>query len=198
MDLYDPETWRRYGWGAITNQTFLNKFKDQPNAVNPKNGQRSEYAETSLDDLNAYFVAALRRGKLFHEALNADSAVPPSLSFFVFGSDCSNTLDAAVIRKNPKTGKWMTLFSPRGYKTADGKKIKANELRALIFAPGDSRVTRRSLLAETMSETNVRNSIFRKALPVTASLFCEEHGELTNNKIVQNNFLTALLAEVSQ
>lgn len=198
IDLYDAETWRRYGWGAINQPAFRDKFENRANAASAKNGRKSEFAETSEEDLNAYFEAALKRAKHFHEALNTDTAVPATISFFVFGSDCNRTLDAAVIRKNPKTGKWLTLFSPRRYTSADGKKITKDEMRKLLYAPGDSRVTRRSLLAETVSEQNVRNSIFRKTLPVTATLFCEDHGELTNNKIVQNNFLTALLAEVSQ
>jgi pimeloyl-ACP methyl ester carboxylesterase len=197
IDLYDPETWRRYDWGAISNPAFLNKFKDQLTA-NAKNGKKSEFAETSLEQLNAYFEVVLKRAKLFHEALNADTAVPAGVSFFVFGSDCDRTLDGAVIRKNAKTGKWQTLFSPRSYTTADGKKISKDQLRKLLYAPGDSRVTRRSLLAETIAEQNVRNSIFRRTLPVTATLFCEYHGDLTNNKIVQNNFLTALISEVAQ
>jgi Lecithin:cholesterol acyltransferase len=198
VDLYNTETWKKYGWGPIARPEFLSRFKGQPGATDAKTGKPSEYAETSLDDLNGYFAAVLKRAKEFEAALDADTAVPATISFFAFGSDCSNTLNGAIIGKDPKTGSWVTTFSAKDIKTADGGKTTAQEVRNLLYAPGDGRVTRGSLLAETISEVNYRNSLFRKSLPVSATFFCEEHGDLPNNPVVQNNFLTALISEVAQ
>ncbi len=145
-----------------------------------------------------YFAAVLKRTKRFHEALDADISVPSSIALFTFGSDCDNTLNAAIIRKDGKSGKWTTSFKPHGYTTSGGKKISDGEVRSVLFSPGDTRVTRSSLLAETVAENNNRNSTFKKSLPVTATFFCENHGELTNNKVVQDNFLTALITEVEE
>jgi pimeloyl-ACP methyl ester carboxylesterase len=202
VDLYDAENWRRYGWGAIANRSFLDRLTAQTVSASStaasKNEQASGSSRITLDDVNAYFAAVLARAKLFHAALDADAALPPGISFFAFGSDCDPTLDGAILRRDPKTGKWLTQFSAKSYRAADGTKITAEQIRRVLYAPGDRRVTRRSLLAETLTEMNYRNSIFRLSFPVTATLLCEEHSNIPNNKIVQNNFLTALLSEVAQ
>lgn len=197
LDLYDPATWKKYGWSAYADQTFLNKFAGQPGAVDAS-GKKSEFAAVSLSDLDAYFANTLARAKLFHEALDADASVPSALSFFAFGSDCDETLDGVILRKAAKTGAWQTIFTPKPYKTSAGRSITADEVRAKLFAPGDTSVTRRSLLAETITEQNYRNSIFRRNLPVTATFSCETHNELPNSKILQDNFLTALMQELTQ
>ena len=197
IDLFDPKTWKEYHWSAYTNSSFLNKFSGQPNAID-KTGKKSEFADVTLAQLDEYFVNVLKRAKSFHEALDVNTSVPASISFFAFGSDCGDTLDAAVIVKNSKTKQWQTLFSPRNFKNSEGKTFTKAAVREILYAPGDTRVTRRSLLAETILQENYRNSIFRKSLPVTATFFCELHDELPNNKIVQNNFLTALISEIIQ
>jgi pimeloyl-ACP methyl ester carboxylesterase len=197
IDLYNPQTWKEYGWSAYANPSFLNKFAGQPNAID-KSGKKSEFADVSLQELDEYFANVLKRAKNFHDALDANTAVPSSISFFAFGSDCGETLDGALIIKNAKTKQWQTFFTPRAITTSEGKKITKAAVREILFAPGDTRVTRRSLLAETILQENYRNSIFRKSLPVNATFFCELHDELPNNKIVQNNFLTALISEIIQ
>ena len=197
IDLYNAETWKKYGWSAFADKSFRNKFAEQPNAVDAK-GKKSEFANTSLRDLDAYFVKILNRTKAFHDALDVDSAVPSSISFFAFGSDCDETQDGAIIYKNTKTNAWQTIFAPKSYKTSAGKQITKTMTKAKLYAPGDTRVTRRSLLAETITEQNYRNSIFRRNLPVSATFSCDTHEELPNDKIVQNNFLTALISEIIQ
>jgi pimeloyl-ACP methyl ester carboxylesterase len=197
VDLFNPQTWKEYHWSAYASPSFLSKFAGQPNAVD-KAGKKSEFADVSLADLDEYFANVLKRAKGFHAALDANTSVPPSISFFAFGSDCGETLDGAVIMKNPKTKEWQTFFTSRAFTTSEGKKITKAAVKEILFAPGDTRVTRRSLLAETILQENYRNSIFRKSLPVNATFFCELHDELPNNKIVQNNFLTALISEIIQ
>ena len=197
VDLYDLETWKKYGWSAYTDSSFRNKFSGQSAAVD-KNGRKSEYADVTLEELDKYFAAVLNRAKSFQDALDADTTVPNSLGFFAFGGDCDLTLDGAVVYKDAKTDRWKTLFTSKSFKNSDGKKISKTAIRQTIFAPGDGRVTRRSLLAQTISEENYRNSIFRRTLPVSATFFCETHDELPNNKIMQDNFLTALVQEIMQ
>lgn len=197
VDLYNPETWKKYGWSAYADKTFLNKFAGQQNAIGA-DGKKSEFADVSLNELDQYFAAVLNRAKAFHEALDADTTVPSSISFFAFGSDCDNTQDGVILHKNLKTDVWQTIFTPKSYKTSSGKLITKSETRAKLYAPGDKLVTRRSLLAETIIEQNYRNSIFRRNLPVSATFSCESHNELPNSKIMQDNFLTALMQELTQ
>lgn len=144
VDLYNPETWKTYGWGVIAKSDFSNGFNKQ----NPTgNGNAApEKAAVSTDEVNAYFAAVLNRARRFHESLDADIAVPSAISLFTFGSDCDQTLTAAVLRKGAKTNKWTTMSSPRGgYTTATGRKITEQEIRNVLYAPGDPRVTRASL-----------------------------------------------------
>ncbi len=203
VDLYNPETWKKYRWSAYTSQTFLENFADK-NMTTPgasksdTDGFKKEYGEATREDVDLYFAAVLKRAQEFHAALDADSSVPASVGFFAFGSDCQPTLDGAIIYKDVKTGELKTTFSPKTIKLENGTKIKKEAMRDVLFAPGDGRVTRRSLLAETISDQNYRNSIFRKNLPVSATFFCEAHDELPNSKIVQDNFITALISEITQ
>jgi pimeloyl-ACP methyl ester carboxylesterase len=196
IDLYNPETWKKYGWSAYADAAFRSKFKGQPNAV--ASGRKSEFADVSLDDLDAYFANTLKRTKLFHDALDADTTVPASIAFFAFGSDCDPTQDGAILVRNSKTNAWQTIFTPKSYRTSSGRKITKEQTRAKLYAPGDTRVTRRSLLAETITEQNYRNSIFRRNLPVTSTFLCESHDQLPNSKIMQDNFITALVQELTQ
>jgi pimeloyl-ACP methyl ester carboxylesterase len=197
VDLYDPETWKKYGWSAYSDSAFRSKFAGQPNAVGA-NGRKSEFADVSLDEFDAYFANTLKRARLFQDALDADTAVPASLAFFAFGSDCDNTQDGVIIHQNAKTGAWQTIFTPKSFKTSSGKLISREAAQAKLYAPGDTRVTRRSLLAETITEQNYRNSIFRRNLPVSSTFFCESHDQLPNSKIMQDNFITALVQELTQ
>jgi pimeloyl-ACP methyl ester carboxylesterase len=197
VDLYNPETWKKYGWSAYADSAFRSKFAGQPNAVNA-NGRKSEFADVSLEQLEAYFANTLKRARLFHEALDVETTVPASLTFFAFGSDCDNTQDGAILYHNGQTNAWQTIFTPKGYRTAGGRQISREETQAKLYAPGDTRVTRRSLLAETLAEQNYRNSIFRRNLPVTSMFFCESHNQLPNSKIMQDNFITALVQELAQ
>jgi pimeloyl-ACP methyl ester carboxylesterase len=197
IDLYNPETWKKYGWSAYADGVFRSKFAGQTNALSAA-GRKSEFADVSLEEFEAYFANTLRRTKLFHDALAADTAVPGAIAFFAFGSDCDDTQDGVILYKNPKTNAWQTIFTPRSYRTSSGRQISREETRAKLYAPGDTRVTRRSLLAETTTEQNYRNSIFRRNLFVTSMFFCESHNQLPNSKIMQDNFITALVQELTQ
>jgi hypothetical protein len=65
-----------------------------------------------------------------------------------------------------------------------------------MFAPGDGRVTRRSVLAETLAAAHRANSLFDTSLPIVYAVFgCDFHSHLQNNQILQDNALTALVSE---
>ncbi len=193
INLFDAETWKKYGWSAFARKSFRDKFAEQSASVDSK-GRKSEFADVSLRELDEYFQNALNRAKAFHDALDAETSVPSSIAFFAFGSDCDDTQAGAILYKNRKTNAWQTIFAPKSYKTADGKQITKAMTQEKLYAPGDFRVTRRSLLAET----NTSISLFRRNLTISAVFSCEIHDRLPNNKIVQDNFLTALISEIVQ
>ncbi len=192
VDLYDLQTWKKFGWSAYSSKSFLDKFTGDKTADTKNN----PFAGVSRDELDAYFTNVLRRAKNFHRALDTDSAIPPSISFYAFGSDCDDTQDGAILIKTGKNETWQTIFTPKNIQTFSGKNISAAAMSAKLFAPGDSRVTRRSLLAETLNARPKDNTNLIRNLPVSATLFCENHNDLPNNKIMQDNFLTALINEV--
>lgn len=193
LDLYDPETWRRYSWAAVSDSAFRAAY-----ARGEAGGQESPTHKGTLVELDAYFDAVLRRARLFHEALDAagepGSTMPVKL--FAFGGDCEETLSAPVVFQDDRTGKWMTYLRPRTLRGADGKKLKRSAVERAMYEPGDGRVTRSSLLG--VGTDGVRASVFYPtALPVVYAVFaCDRHSELQNNKTLQDNALTLLVNEM--
>lgn len=180
IDLYDVRTWRKFKWAIFGSDEFIKYF-----------------TEAEQGRFEQYFNLVLQRAKKFHEALNTKSSRRPSVNMFVAGSDCSPTLNALVLYEDKKENKWVTLTRPDSFRNSKGIKFTSDQLKAIMFAPGDGSVTRRSLLAETFAENgNKRSAVVDSALPLTSALFvCEVHEKITNNLTIQNNVLTALIGE---
>lgn len=196
LDIYDPETWRRYSWAAVSDPEFRAAY-----ARGAAGGLESPTHKGTLSELDAYFVAALRRARSFHEALDAagdtanESGASP-VKLFAFGGDCEETLSAPIIFQDEKTGRWLTLVRSRALRGANGKKIKRGVVERAMYEPGDGRVTRTSLLG--LRADGVRASVFyATSLPVVYAVFaCDLHSELQNNKTLQDNALTLLVNEI--
>jgi len=60
-----------------------------------------------------------------------------------------------------------------------------------MYAPGDGRVTRASLLGQNVTSDNGRQSISLQAV-----FGCDLHGQLQRNKSLQDNALTAIVGEM--
>jgi len=149
--------------------------------------------------MEQYLGIVLSRAKRFHEALTASSNGRGNVGFFIIGSDCIDTLDAVVIYRDVKKDRWVTLSKPDSFRRSDGVKVDSRQLEPLMLRPGDGRVTRRSLLAETLDGGKKQSVLFNSALPLTYALFmCEVHDKLTGNRTIQDNVLTALVSEASQ
>lgn len=190
LDLYDPAVWRKYNWSAVNDPDFRRRYVE-----GKVFGDYAPFRGGSLEDLDAYFATVLQRAKRFHEALDAmpDSESPVPL--FAFGGDCEETLNAPLILRDEKRGRWVTLTAPRSYRTSAGRRVSTKEATLAMFAPGDGRVTRRSLLAEDLAGQR-RSDLFNTALPIIYAVFaCDRHGDLQNNKTLQDNALTALVNE---
>jgi hypothetical protein len=191
IDLYDPKVWHDYGWSPIADPDFRERF-----AKGRLRGDAAPFKGGSLDDLDAYFATALHRAKRFHEALDVVPNRDSPVALFAFGGDCEETLDAPVILRDEKRNGWVTLITPRAIRTSDGRKISRAEVVRAMYAPGDGRVTRRSLLAEDLVGRRRNNSLFNTALPIIYAVFaCDLHGSLQRNKTLQDNALTALVSE---
>jgi pimeloyl-ACP methyl ester carboxylesterase len=191
IDLYDPEVWRRYGWSAIFDPDFRERYVQRSESK----GDGSA-AKRTLEDLDAYFAVVLGRAKQFHEAIDAGSAGNAPVLFYAFGGDCEETLAAPIILRDEKRNRWVTLTVPRAYHTSDGRRVSRKQAISAMFEPGDGRVTRQSLLAQNMIYRR-RTSLFNSTLPITYVTFtCDLHSDLQKNKTLQDNALTLLVNEL--
>ena len=190
IDLYDAGTWRRYGWSVINDAHYRRRYEAQTPAAHSSTRKRS------LADLDAYLAAVLQRARRFHEALDTVSDKEAPVMLLVIGGDCEETLNAPVIMRDAKKDRWLTLIRPREYRTASGQRITERQATEAMFAPGDGRVTRRSLLGEDLPGTRRTGALVDSPLPLTYAVFaCDLHGALQRNKILQDNALTALVVE---
>ncbi len=172
VDLFDAKVWSKYGWNVINDKKFASNFNAAERKLAP-----------------AYFQAVLSRAKRFHEALAASGGKTGGVSFYVLGSDCKTALDAIVIYRDEKANKWKTLFRASGFTRADGVKIKDDELKKLMLAPGDGIVTKRSLEAVTESEMAEVPSIIGTSAD---QLICEQHTKLATNGRIQDQIIGIL------
>jgi len=166
VDLYDPEVWKRYGWSVIYSSPAF----------------RQHYQS----DLDAYLAATLRRARRFQEALDAMRDSNPPVVLLAIGGDCEETLSSPVILRDEKQNRWLTLTRPREYRTSTGVKISKQKVTDAMYAPGDGRVTRESLLGENIFKKLSRYAVFG----------CDLHGQLPRNPSLQDNALTAIVGEV--
>lgn len=179
VDIYNPETWEKYGWTAYTDPKFVKEFSA------PEQAQAK-----------AYFRAVLHRARRFHQALDANIAARGPVAIYLLGADCKPTLDAMIIRRDAKDGGWKTQFRADGFKRADGTKVSDKEVEELLFAKGDGVVTQRSFLTTTLNGARLRADKYKAALPARdISFACEVHNQLLSNAEVQNKLFADLISK---
>jgi pimeloyl-ACP methyl ester carboxylesterase len=175
LDLYDAEVWKRYGWGAINSAEFRRQHNRNP------------------EELDAYLAATLKRAHRFHQSLDAVEVAESPVVLLAFGGDCEETLSAPVILRDEKNNRWLTLIRPREFRTSAGVKMSKQQVTEAMYAPGDGRVTRGSLLGENLIKSRDRVTGF--TLSRYAVFGCDLHGALPSNKSLQDNALTAIVGE---
>ncbi|HET7112335.1 MAG TPA: hypothetical protein VFI57_01770 [Pyrinomonadaceae bacterium] len=182
IDLYDPEAWKHYGWSAIHTSEFRRRFL----TTNGTNGE--------VDELDAYLAATLKRAQRFHQALDAVDGGSSPVVLLAIGGDCEETFNSPVLLRDEKRNRWVTLTRPREFRTSTGVKVSKKQLTEAMYAPGDGRVTRSSLLGENLFK--VRDSQTGFTLSRYAVFGCDLHAQLPRNKTMQDNALTAIVSEV--
>ena len=197
IDLYDPATWRKYGWTLINDPVYRARYARGAEGEEPGGAEDERKGAGDPAMLDAYLAAVLERARRFHEALDLFPPVGPEpVPLFAFGGDCEETLFAPVILRDEKKGRWLTLTSPREIRASNNRRFSRKEVTRAMFQPGDGRVTRRSLLGTDLA-TRRTSALFDTPLPIAYAVFiCDTHSGLHNNKILQNNALTLLVNEV--
>lgn len=175
IDIYDPETWKKYGWAAWLDKGFADKFTPAEQA-----------------DAKAYFRAVLLRAKRFQAALDANTSKRVPVALFIIGADCKDTSNAILLRRDKDAARWETQFKADSYTRANGEKVTEDQLRRVLFALGDSVVTKRSLAGESFSTSGRKT-----ALPVVEEFFrCESHNKLATNPEIQDKLFSLLGADI--
>ncbi|MBV9241486.1 MAG: hypothetical protein JO314_05710 [Acidobacteria bacterium] len=205
VDLYNPDTWFKYGWGALSDEKFLSKLKDAATLaktnpdIKPKpfvkgNLDDKLISQTTFAQAKAFFVAALLRAKRFAAALDAPSKKQP-VQMYLYGGNCADTIDGAIILKGEKDGDWDTVVSAKDVKSAAGRQFKKDEIRAAIYSLGDGRVTWSSLVnADKPLTADSKIEFFGASYPLASSLFtCSSHTKLLLEKPIQDSYLSALV-----
>jgi hypothetical protein len=197
IDIYDPAVWHKYGWSLAFEPEYRRRFVGRRlrGKSSPRDELSGEAERRALDELDGYLAAVLARARKYHEALNARAEGKPPVSYYVFAGDCEETLQAFVMVRDEKRGRYETLTRPRELRGTDGRRIPREEVRRLMFGPGDGRVTRRSLMAETFAgQRPAAGSPYVTTLPITHSfLICIVHGYIQDSANVQDNVLTFLV-----
>lgn len=206
VDLYNPATWQKYGWGAVNDPQFLGKLKDADHLakenvdIKPaKLGKDANFddrlvAETTSAQVRAYFATVLNRAKRFNLALDAPTKKSPIL-LYAYGGNCQPTLDAAVLMHSDKKDRWITITTARDIKTSDGRTIKKDEVKAAMFTLGDGRVTKSSLLAENPATGGGTQELISNFSLKSSVFGCGLHTQLFLEKTIQDSFLSALVVE---
>ena len=189
IDLYDPAVWKRFGWSPLYDSGFRKRF-----SVGDAEPSGNGSSDVRLNDLDAYLAATLRRARRFHESLDGGGRGNPPVMFLAIGGDCEETLSSPVVLRDAKRDRWITLIRPREFQSSTGTRNSKRQVTEAMYAPGDGRVTRTSLLGESV---NARDASTRLSLPLAYAVFgCDLHGQLQRNKILQDNALTAIVSEV--
>lgn len=182
IDFYDPETWKKYGWSSAFDEKYRREFEKKQNRP--------------LADLDAYLIAILKRTKNFHEALRVRTESSP-VSYYALGADCEESLNSPVIIFDEKRKRWKTLVEPKEIRGSDGRVIPKEKVTEKMYAPGDGRVTRHSMLAQTNEAKERVSALYPSKLPLKYVAFgCGTHGLLHANKFILDNTFTLLLNEL--
>jgi hypothetical protein len=191
VNLYDHEVWQRYGWSPINSPQFRHRYAEvngEADVALPEGGK--------LASLDLYLMATLKRAQRFHEAMDAISGSDPPVTLLAIGGDCEETLNSPVVIRDRKQDRWITLIRPHEFTSASGTRFKESQVTEAMYAPGDGRVTRASLLGENLGRIQLGTDNVGYNLPLTYAVFgCDLHGQLPRNKSLQDNALTAIVSE---
>ncbi len=173
LDLYDPDTWERWGWSVFSPETqrrIARRLDDDDAALKRRNAQMRSFLE-----------GRLRNARLFREALDAPEPEEARVQYHAFGGDCLSTRKAAIVAQ--RHGEPELLFDDDQIRSAAAR----DRVAAVLYAPGDGVVTTQSLLG-------VSGGADREHVNLDSSFFvCGQHGVLTNHPEFQDNLLQLLL-----
>jgi pimeloyl-ACP methyl ester carboxylesterase len=178
-DLFDVDIWRRFEWSVFSPEAIARVREREPGP---------DRAAKKIADLQRLFEANLERARRFVWALSVKPDKDAGVRIVVFGGDC--TLTPARLLVEEVDGDSVARLHPEEI----AHPLPGLDYSRLMLEPGDSQVTKPSLLArEKLDPTAERHRwLF---FPLAYSFFlCEEHQKLTGNISFQDNLLNVLLS----
>ena len=174
-DLFDGETWRRYGWSIF-----------DPAVVARVRAEHGAGTDAYLTAYRRYFDYRLERARRFLWAISTPEPATP-IRYVLFGGDCE--LTPARLALEDDGGVPIARLTPDAIR----KRVPGVRYDELMLQPGDGLVTKPSLLArETLDPSAPQNE--DSFIPIAYWFFlCEHHDMLTGNVNFQDNLLNVLL-----
>lgn len=176
-DLYDIATWRDFGWSL-----FDPNIAERTIANHGGGAEGRRY----LDMLREYLARNLVRGQQFANSF-ATRPDPRDVPTWVFGGDCEPTLARLVVENVGNRCRARE-------RVADIAAPAARDLERLMHEPGDSVVTRSSLLGRRALDAAAPHGMEESLQSAHTLFFCEQHQQLTGNASFQDNMLHALFS----
>jgi len=175
-DAFDIETWREFEWSIFSRHV-------RERTIRRKGGGATGRRYLSI--LEQYLAKHLVRGKHFLQLMTqggSEQDVKP----YVFGGDCAATVARLILEES--RGRYFA----REKAEAVSMPVSGINYHQLIHDPGDTVVTRASLLGNCSSGCGPTREKLER-VPVSHSVFlCEEHQRLTSNPSFQDNLLHTL------
>lgn len=177
-DVFDIDLWRRFEW-AIFDQSARARIRERV-------GDPAA-AEAELQLRERFFGYRLERARRFVWSLTVPlDRVPWTL--VTFGGDCALT-PARIVVEEIKGDSVVRLWPDKIARPKPGV-----DYDRLMLEPGDSTVTKASLLARESLDPLVPRHKY-SFFPARWSLFlCEKHNALSNNSFFQDNLMNFLLS----
>jgi pimeloyl-ACP methyl ester carboxylesterase len=175
VDLFSPDTWRRFRWSIFDPQTKRRIIADHP--------QQGDHYYAALEK---EFAQQLERARRFVWSLTVTLERNP-WELRVFGGDCALTPARILVEEVGGASRirlWPhELAQPR----------RGIDYDRLMLEPGDGSVTKASLLARDSLNPAIPRPGY-SYFAVSGEMFvCEQHDRLSTNISFQDNLLQYLL-----
>ncbi len=178
-DVFDTETWREFQWSIFDPEV-------RERTIRRKGGGRA--GKRYLRTLESYLSRQMNRGRNFMLLMSRETDERDVLPF-VFGGDCDATVARLVVEKVRKK------MRAREHPSKMTKPVAGLDYQDLIHDPGDSVVTRSSLMGRWEDELMPGFHAIPQPSVSHSVFLCERHQFLTGNPIFQNNLMHALLKQ---
>ena len=181
-DIYSRRIWERFQW-SVFNPQVQDEIRQRRLAAGDSAAAAADY----LQRLQDFFARQLERARRFSWSLTVPMPDVP-YQMVVFGGDCSLTPARILVEKT------ATDFAVRLWPDEVKNRVPGVDYDRLMLEPGDSTVTKASLLGRVTLDPSVARheySFFPARYPV---FVCEDHEHLTQNLTFQDNLLHFLLS----